>query len=147
MAGRAKNVAPALARQAQLQDTQVLLDVGGGTGIYSIACLQQFPKLRAVVWDRRSAQSRRRIRAEHSVTDRLELIPGDMFHDPLPCSADAILLSNILHDWDVPECQRLIQRCVTGFNKSGQLLIHDVLLNDQLTGPLPIALYSRRWFP
>jgi SAM-dependent methyltransferase len=147
LAGRAKNVAPLLARQAQLQDARLLLDVGGGTGIYSIACLQQFPQLRAVVWDRPEVlKVAAEFAAEHSVADRLELIPGDMFHDPLPCSADAILLSNILHDWDVPECQRLIQRCVTALNTAGQLLIHDVLLNDQLTGPLPIALYSAALF-
>jgi len=35
-----------------LADARVLLDVGGGTGIYSIACLQKNPGLRAVVWDR-----------------------------------------------------------------------------------------------
>lgn len=46
LAGRAKNVAPALAREAQLDTARVLLDVGGGTGIYSIACLQLYPNLR-----------------------------------------------------------------------------------------------------
>ena len=37
----------------------------------------------------------------HGVADRLECRPGDMFADPVP-AADVVLLSNVLHDWDVP---------------------------------------------
>ena len=33
-----------------------------------------------------------------------------MFHVDLP-KADVVLLSNVLHDWDVPECRTLIGRC------------------------------------
>src|SRR5690606_1048337 len=52
LAGRARNVAPVLAARHPLPRATRLLDVGGGTGIYSIAWLQQHPGLRAVVWDR-----------------------------------------------------------------------------------------------
>jgi hypothetical protein len=55
-------------------------------------------------------------------------------------------LSNILHDWDVPECQTLIDRCAAALSPQGRLLIHDVFLNDALDGPLPIALYSAALF-
>jgi hypothetical protein len=37
LAGRTKNVAPVLAARHPLPDARVLLDVGGGTGIYAIA--------------------------------------------------------------------------------------------------------------
>lgn len=142
LAGRAKNVAPHLARVAGLEQTAILLDVGGGTGIYSIACLQYFPRLRAIIWDRPEVlKVAREMADEHGVTDRIEFRPGDMFADPVP-SADAMLLSNILHDWDVPECRKLINRCAEALALGGSLLIHDVFLNDQLDGPLPIALYS-----
>ena len=39
--------------------------------------------------------------------DRLECRAGDMFADPVP-PADVVLLSNMLHDWDVPECRALV---------------------------------------
>jgi hypothetical protein len=68
-----------------------------------------------------------------------------MFADPLP-AADAILLSNVLHDWDVREVSALILRCADALPASGLLLIHDVFLNDALDGPLPIALYSAALF-
>jgi SAM-dependent methyltransferase len=147
LAGRAKNVAPALAQQVDLGDAQLLLDVGGGSGIYSIALLKRYSQLRAVVIDRpevlRVADEYRR---RYNVADRLELREGDMFGDPLPTGADVVLLSNVLHDWDVAECRQLIARACAALKPGGQILIHDVFLNDDLDGPLPIALYSAALF-
>lgn len=147
LAGRAKNVAPYLAERVPLSDARLLLDVGGGTGIYSIACLQKNPHLRAMVWDRPEVLKVAHEMAEtYGVTDRLECRAGDMFVDPVPDGAEAILLSNVLHDWDVPECRALVNRCAAALPAGGRLLIHDVFLNDALDGPLPIALYSAALF-
>jgi hypothetical protein len=68
-----------------------------------------------------------------------------MFQDPLP-DADVLLLSNVLHDWDVPQCRALVRRCAAALTPGGRLLVHDVFLNDALDGPLPVALYSAALF-
>jgi SAM-dependent methyltransferase len=147
LAGRAKNVAPVLAEQVPLGDARLLVDVGGGTGIYSIAWLRNHPRLRAIVWDRPEVLKVVLEMAEaYGVADRLECRPGDMFVDAVPTGADVILLSNILHDWDVPQCAQLVERCAKALSPGGRLLIHDVLLNDALDGPLAIALYSAALF-
>ena len=147
LAGRAKNVAPALAAQVDLGDAELLFDVGGGSGIYSIALLKRYSQLRAIVVDRPEVlRVADEFRQRYNVADRLELREGDMFTDPLPTGADAVLLSNVLHDWDIPECQELIARCHSALKPGGQLLIHDVFLNDDQDGPLPIALYSAALF-
>ena len=147
LAGRAKNVAPLLAEKVSFPGEQRLLDVGGGTGIYSIALLQKNPQLTAVVLDRpevlRVAEEMAR---DYGVADRLECRAGDMFSNPLPGGCQTVLLSNILHDWDVPQCRELIARCAAALPAGGRLLIHDVFLNDALDGPLPIALYSAALF-
>jgi ubiquinone/menaquinone biosynthesis C-methylase UbiE len=147
LAGRAMNVAPLLADRYPLPKARRLLDVGGGTGLYSIAWLQRHPSLHAVVWDRPEVLKVAQEMAQRfGVADRLECVPGDMFTSPVPTGADVVLLSNILHDWDVPECRALISRCAGALPPDGQLLIHDVFLNDGLDGPLPIALYSAALF-
>lgn len=147
LAGRAKNVAPYLAAAVDLAGARLLVDVGGGTGIYSIALLQRHPALRAIIVDRPEVL---KVAAEmataYGVGDRLSGQPGDMFRDPLPANADAVLLSNVLHDWDVPECETLIGRCAAALRRGGRLLIHDVFLDDDLGGPLGIALYSAALF-
>ncbi len=147
LAGRAKNVAPLLAERVDLSAARRLLDVGGGTGIYSVACLRKNPGLRAVVWDRPEVL---KVAAEfagaYGVSDRLECRAGDMFRDPVPADCDVMLISNVLHDWDVAECRALVGRCAAALPPGGRLLIHDVFLNDALDGPLPIALYSAALF-
>ncbi|MFM9966240.1 MAG: methyltransferase [Planctomycetaceae bacterium] len=146
LAGRAKNVAPVLAERVSLEGARTVLDVGGGSGIYSIAWLRRHPTLRAIVWDRPEVLKVAREMAEqYGVADRLDCVPGDMFVDPVP-AADVVLLSNILHDWDEPDCRTLIERCSAALPLGGRLLIHDVLLNDDHSGPLPIALYSAALF-
>ncbi len=146
LAGRAKNVAPHLAANVPLDGIKCLLDVGGGTGIYSIALLQKNPQLTAIVLDGPEVlKVTAEMAAAYGVADRLTCMAGDMFKVVLP-SCDAILLSNVLHDWDVPRCRELIRRCAAALPSGGKLLIHDVFLADTLDGPLAIALYSATLF-
>ncbi|MCE9603615.1 MAG: methyltransferase domain-containing protein [Planctomycetia bacterium] len=156
LAGRAKNVAPAVAAQLNLDGAKILLDLGGGTGIYSIALVQKNPELKAIVFDRPEVlKVAAEMTAAYGVNERVELVPGDMFADPLPTGCDVVLLSNILHDWDLPECTTLLARAAdalppaeqgAGQGAGGRIVIHDVFLNDALDGPLPIALYSAALF-
>src|SRR5262249_49928392 len=97
LARRARHVAPVLAERYPLADARLLLDVGGGTGIYSIAWLQRHPQLRAIVWDRPEVlKVATEMASEYGVADRLECRPGDMFVDPVPRDCDVMLLSNIM---------------------------------------------------
>lgn len=147
LSGRARNVAPVLAQQLPLAGAHLVVDVGGGTGLYSIALLRANLGLRAVVWDRPEVlRVASEFAQESGVADRLELRSGDMFRDPFPSGADVVLLSNILHDWDEPECLTLLHRCAEALPPGGRLFLHDVFLDDDLGGPLPIALYSAALF-
>lgn len=97
--GRAKNTAPIFAECVPLGDARLLLDVGGGTGFYGIACLRKNPQLRAIVLDRPEVlKVTCQLAATYGVADRLDCLPGDMFHDPVPAGVDVVLLSNVLHD-------------------------------------------------
>jgi hypothetical protein len=147
LAGRARIVAPLVAQNYSLKGKSLLLDIGGGTGLYAIAFLRANPQLRAIVWDRAQVlKIAREMGEQFGVLDRLELRPGDMFADPVPQGCDVMLLSNILHDWDFPECHTLLSRVAAALPAGGELLIHDAFLNDELDGPLPVALYSAALF-
>ncbi|MFM7127891.1 MAG: methyltransferase, partial [bacterium] len=84
LAGRGRCVAPALVKTAPpVNESGTLLDIGGGSGFYSIAYLMQYPVMKAVVWDRPEVLKVARENAEkYGVANRLKCIGGDMFTDP-----------------------------------------------------------------
>jgi len=146
LAGRARNVAPHLAEKVALPGARVLLDVGGGSGIYAYALLQTHPGLRAVILDRPEVlKVAGELAEEWGVRDRVELHPADLLKEPYP-AADVVLFSNVLHDWDTADCAQLMRRAAGALPKGGRLLVHDVFLNDAQDGPLPVALYSALLF-
>ena len=114
----------------------------------SIASLaSSYPAMRAIVWDRPEVlKVAAEMADEYGVADRLECRPGDMFTDPVPRGADALLVSNVLHDWDVPTNREIIGRLAAALGSGGRLLVHDAFLNDALDGPLAIANYSAALF-
>ena len=102
------------------------------------------PHLRAIVWDRPEVlKVADEMARTYGVADRLECLPGDMFADPVPADCDAILLSNVLHDWDVPQCRSLLRRLAQRLRRPGQILIHDVFLNNAMDGPLPLLVITK----
>ena len=75
--------------------------------------------------------------AAYEVAGRLECLPGDMFRDAVPADCEVVLLSNILHDWDVPECRTLIRALCDALLAGGRLVIHDVSSMTRWTARYP----------
>lgn len=147
LAGRANNVAPVLAWAVDLPPGARILDIAAGSGIYSFELLLRNSTATAVLLDRPEVLKVAQELAErHGVADRVEWVAGDMFTAELPSDCNLVLLSNVLHDWDVPQCQQLLKRCAAVLPPGGELWIHDVFLSDDLGGPLAIALYSAALF-
>lgn len=147
LAGRARVVSPFLADKLDWSNKRKLLDIGSGSGFYAIAAVERWPQLEAIALDRPEVlRVAREMAAESSAASRISFAEADMFADPFPSGCDVMLLSNILHDWDEPECQKLVSKCAAALPPGGQLVIHDVLLSDALDGPLNMALYSAALF-
>ena len=133
----------ALAQAVDCGQHRRLLDIGGGSGIYACALVANHPHLTAAVYekppvDRIAAQ----LIAERGFAERVAVVAGDMFAEPLPSGFDLHLYSNVLHDWDVPVVKDLLARSFAALEPGGTLLIHDMHLNAQKNGPLPAAEYS-----
>lgn len=136
-------LAPALARNLDLSGSRALLDVAGGSGIYACALSARFGHLRASVFEKPPVDRiARKAVARRGLSDRVDVIAGDMFESELPSGFDVILLSNVLHDWDDPVAEALVQKAARALPSGGLLLIHDAFLNAESTGPLPVAMYS-----
>ena len=62
---------------------------------------------------------------------------------PTGCRKASTLTSlNVLHDWDVPIVRQLLASSAAALPPGGLLVVHDAHLNDEKTGPLPVAAFS-----
>ena len=134
---------PALARTIDASRLTRLLDVAGGSGVYACAMVARHAHLQAAVLEKPPVdQVARRIIESRGFSSRVEVVAGDILKEEFPGGFDAHLISNVLHDWDVPVTVELIRRSYRALVPGGMLLIHDAHINEDKTGPLPVAKYS-----
>ncbi|MFC8850259.1 MULTISPECIES: methyltransferase [unclassified Micromonospora] len=119
-----------------------LLDVGGGAGAFPIEFCRRLPQLRATILDlpHVCARAQERIAAE-GLTGRIGTVAGDFLADSaLPGGHDIVLLSMILHDWDEPTNRALLAKCHAALPPGGAVVICELLLDDDRSGPPEAAL-------
>lgn len=96
-----------------------LVDVGGGGGHLLRAILTKHPGASAVLFDLPAVVEAARAAGE---ADRLGFTPGDFFTTPIP-SAEAIILMEVLHDWDDAACRRILQAVRRAVPAGARLLV------------------------
>jgi acetylserotonin N-methyltransferase len=135
--------AAVFARLPVLRGVRNLLDVAGGIGTFAIAFAQQNPQLRCTVMDLPAiAEQCTAAVANQQLQRRITFLSREMFKEQWPQNFDAVLFSNILHDWSTAHCNDLLKKAYDALPAGGTLLINEMLLNDEKTGPLGPALFS-----
>ena len=126
-----------------LGSSRRLIDIGGGSGVYACALAANFPALEVTVLEQEpvDAIAREKI-AERGLAERVSVKVGNMFEDEWPEGADVHLFSNVMHDWGIAEVAALLKRSRQMIASGGTVLIHETFLNNEKTGPLPVAEYS-----
>ena len=111
------------------------VDLGGATGHLAIAACQRYPNMRAVVFDMPDAVPlARQIVGASPVADRIRVVAGDFFVDPLP-DGDLFALGRILHDWSEEKIATLLGRIHARLPDGGAIVIAEKLLTDDKDGP------------
>ncbi len=140
---RGRVLGPGLAQALAGCPPHRLLDVGGGSGVYSIAVAAAFPATRATVLEAAPVDAiAQRTVAAAGLGGRINIVTANMFADAWPEDHDTHLFSNVLHDWNPTDCRRLLATSAAALPDGGRLLIHDMLLDDDMSGPLWAAEYS-----
>ena len=133
--------AAGVAEVADVAGVRRLLDVGGGSGALSIALARRHSELRCTIFDLAVVCP---LALEYAtgagVAAQLDLYAGDMFRDAWPEEHDAVLLSQILHDWSFDTGRALVQHAFDVLPPGGRILVHEKLVDDDERGPLANAL-------
>jgi SAM-dependent methyltransferase len=120
-----------------------LLDIGGGSGTYTIAFLRKYPQLQGVLFDLPPviAIARERLGVE-GLSDRMSLLPGDYNRDPFPSGCDLALLSAVIHQNSAAQNLDLFTKVCRALDPGGTLLIRDFIMDHSRTGPVKGTLFA-----
>ncbi len=114
-----------------------VVDVGGGGGGFLVALLRAHQHLRGICFDLPSViDAARRRGIPEDVAGRLELCPGDFFHDPLP-QADAYTLFTVLRLFEDEQAIALLSAIRRAMPDTAVIVVEDFWLPE---GTLPPTL-------
>jgi len=135
--------APMIVRAIGAEGVSKVLDIGGGSGAYSIAFAQANPKLCAEIFDLATVVP---IAAKHvadaGLSDRVSVRVGDLRRDALGSGYDLILLSAICHMLGPDENLDLLRRARAALAPGGRVAIQDHVMSEDCTAPRAGALFA-----
>jgi predicted O-methyltransferase YrrM len=135
--------APEVVNAVGTEGVRRMLDVGGGSGAYSIAFAQASAVLKAEVLDLPAvtAIAERHIR-EAGLEDSVSTRAGDLRKDKFGAGYDLIYISAICHMLSPDENRSLLARCCRALTPGGRVVIQDFILEPDKTAPKMAALFS-----
>lgn len=131
-----------MARRVDLAGATRFLDVGGGSGAYTLAFLKQNPKLQATILDfPETTETARRYAAEAGMSDRVAHVQGNALTTEWPGKQDVVLMSYVWSAVGGNDIKTLARRAFEALKPGGLVLVHDFMVNNQHEGPRFAAWY------
>lgn len=139
----AKDRAGAVVKAVGANGIKRMLDLGGGSGAYSIAFARAVPGLKSEILDLGDVVplTQQYIR-QAGLSDRITTRVGDMLRDPLGENYDLITILAICHMFSPEENRQLFNRAYSALAPKGQLVVQDFILEPGKTAPRAAALFS-----
>ncbi len=132
-----------VAQQPVFANLKSVLDVGGGSGIFSIEIAKAWPQLTTTVLEINTiCNEADGYIAAANAGGRVKTQPLNMFTQPWPHGHDAHFFSNIFHDWSEDTNKLLARKSFESLPAGGRILLHEILMDDDGCGPLPAAAFS-----
>jgi SAM-dependent methyltransferase len=120
-----------------------VLDVAAGHGMYGIILARENPRAEIVAldWANVLAVAEENARAA-GVTARYRTIPGSAFTRDFGGGYDLVLLTNFLHHFDPPTCERLLAKAHAALVPGGRVAAVEFVPHEDRVSPPDAASFS-----
>ena len=139
----AKDRAPQVVKAVGTSGVRRILDLGGGSGAYSIAFAKASANVRCEILDIPEVVP---LTADYvsraGVSEQVSVRAGDMLVDDFGFGNDLVLLNAICHMFSGEQNRELFRRARQALAPNGRLVVQDFILNASKTGPQWAALFS-----
>ena len=131
-----------MAKQVPLDGRRRLLDVGGGSGAYTLAFCAANPRLSATILDfPQTIDTARRYVKEAGFAARIEHVAGSAITTDWPAGHDVILMSYLWSAVGENDMAVLARRATDALPPGGLVLVHDFMVDNAHEGPPFAAWY------
>lgn len=126
-----------------LSGARRLLDVGGGSGAFSISLCRSHPDLRATIIDfPHVVEVGRRFVVEAGLDERIDFLSGNALDLEWPSGQDAVLFSYVSGSVAEEGVRELYRRAGRALDAGGRVIVHDFMVDDDRSGPSLPALWA-----
>jgi hypothetical protein len=123
--------------------SKALIDVGGGSGTYTIAFLRAVLGMKATIFDLPEVIEMARERLLHEgLLDRVTLVSGNYHENELPQGHDLALISAIIHSNSLDENLGLYRKTFRSLNPGGRILVRDHVMDPDRVHPKDGAVFA-----
>lgn len=139
MEERGKIFAPGLVELLDCSSDTWILDIGGGSGIYSAYLVLKHPGLKATILERPPVDklAEQCLEQRKLLGTRCRVLAADMFVDPFPQDASLHLYSHVLHNWGPAKNEHLIGKSFASLKPGGRIAIYSCHPDDRNDTPAP----------
>jgi len=130
-------------RSVDLSGRKLMLDLGGGSGAYSIVATESFLGLKAIVLDLPpvAAVAREYISA-NSASDRVSAVAGDFTTSDFPQGVDVVVMASNLPQYEPALIRLVVGKAFQALVPGGEMHLIGETLHDDRKGPLSAALWG-----
>jgi SAM-dependent methyltransferase len=143
MHDRAKKQSPQQLASIDLSGVNSILDIGGGSGAYSMEFVSRKPGIEATVFDLPNVVPiTKTFLDKEGFSDKVKTYAGDYTTDDLPGGFDIVFLSAIIHSNSLDVNRDLIKKCFGSLNQNSRIIIQDWIMNNDRTQPTSGAVFA-----
>ena len=133
--------AEALRNLVDLSRCRKMIDVGGGSGLYSLALCQKYPGLHSTIFDSKETLSVTKEFLEGTQErTRIVLHEGDFLKDSLGDDVDVVLLSDVVYE--DAAARKVLGSAWDCLNQDGVLIVRGYYADPERSRPLFPALFA-----
>jgi 2-polyprenyl-3-methyl-5-hydroxy-6-metoxy-1,4-benzoquinol methylase len=120
-----------------------VLDVAAGHGLFGIAIAKRNTSAQITALDWPNVLAVATANAEKfGVADRHSTLPGNAFEVELGGPYDLVLVTNFLHHFDPPTCEKLMRKFLAALAPGGRCVTLDFVPNDDRVSPPTAAGFA-----
>ena len=131
-----------MSKRVDLSDRKQLLDIGGGSGAYSLAFCAANPRLDSTILDfPQTIETARTYARQSGLADRIAHLAGNAITTDWPKGHDVVLMSYVWSAVGGDDVAVLARRAFDALPPGGLVLVHDFMVENSREQPAFAAWY------